>query len=189
MITTLKHDRIWTVPNLLTVLRLCFVVPLVLCLEQGERLWAGFWGFLAVGTDLLDGLIARWLNQKSEIGRLLDPVVDKLGALAVFAYLALSNRYDFPLWFFLFMLGREAAVLAFGLVLVRTSAKVTESNKPGKWSAFTVGTAGLFYVLGWQPFGVVFLWIGFALTLYSTIVYFSLFLKKIKSPASRSDAG
>ncbi len=174
-------DSILTVPNMLTAARLVLIIPILLCLAHGARAWAFFWGALAIATDLLDGWFARRLGQFSELGRLFDPVVDKIGALSVMLFLAVSPRYDFPLWFLCFMAARESAVLILGLFLFRKQAKVSESNRAGKWSAWTTGVAVLLYILDWQPYGAVLLWTAFGLTLLSSYTYLRVFLQKSKT--------
>lgn len=176
----LKNDPVWTVPNLLTLMRFFLMIPIFICLVRGERYWVFFWGFLAVCTDLLDGWAARKLNQFSELGRILDPVFDKIGVLSVILYMTFSARYHFPLWFTLFMLARETAVLVFGFILLKKNAKVSESNRAGKWSAYITASAVLLFILGWQPYAKIVLWIAFSLTLYSTWAYFKIFLEKSK---------
>lgn len=176
-----KKDPVWTVPNLLTFMRFFLMIPIFICLVRGERVWVFFWGFLAVCTDLLDGWAARKLNQFSELGRILDPVFDKIGVLSVILYMTFSARYQFPLWFTLFMLARETAILVFGFILLKKNARVSESNRAGKWSAYITASAVLLFILGWQPYAKIALWIAFVLTLYSTWTYFKIFFEKSKN--------
>jgi cardiolipin synthase len=107
-------DRIWTWPNALSVLRL-FGVPLFLWLLLGPH--ADGWAFavLAVSglTDWLDGKLARWLDQGSRLGALLDPAADRLYIVA--ALIALAIRGIVPVWLVLLLAGRE---LVLGLLLL-----------------------------------------------------------------------
>lgn len=90
-------DRVWTIPNVLSVLRL-FGIPLVLWLVLGPEEDALALIVLAVAgfTDYLDGKIARQLNQTSRLGQILDPVADRLYILAVVVGFAL--RDIIPVW-------------------------------------------------------------------------------------------
>lgn len=90
-------DRIWTVPNLLSVLRLAGV-PLFLWLVLVPEADAWALALLMVSgfTDFLDGYLARKLNQFSQLGQVLDPVADRLYILAVVVGLAL--RDIIPWW-------------------------------------------------------------------------------------------
>jgi cardiolipin synthase len=110
-------DRLLTVPNLLSMLRLLGVpVFLWLLLGPHEDWWA--LGVLALSgfTDWADGVLARKLNQQSSFGALLDPAADRLYILATLAGLVL--RSILPLWLALLIVGRDA-VLAGALAVLR----------------------------------------------------------------------
>ena len=94
---TAPSDRVLTVPNLLSVLRL-LGVPLFLYLVLGPEydVLALIVLMVAGITDYLDGLLARTLNQASKLGQMLDPVADRLYILSVVVALAL--RDIIPLW-------------------------------------------------------------------------------------------
>ena len=91
------EDRILTIPNLLSVLRIA-LVPLFLWLVLGPEADYAALGVLMLSgfTDYLDGYLARQLNQTSKIGAILDPVADRLYILAVVIGLAL--RDIIPVW-------------------------------------------------------------------------------------------
>ncbi|MBZ5738932.1 CDP-alcohol phosphatidyltransferase family protein [Nocardioides mangrovi] len=90
-------NRVWTLPNLLSVLRLAGV-PVFLWLVLGPEADGWALALLAVSgvTDFLDGYLARRLGQTSVIGQVLDPVADRLYILAVVVGLAL--RDVIPWW-------------------------------------------------------------------------------------------
>jgi cardiolipin synthase len=90
-------DRIWTLPNLLSLLRL-LLIPVFLWLVLGPRHDLVALGVLVVSgiTDYLDGWFARRLGQLSRLGTLLDPVADRLYVLAV--VVALAIRDVVPWW-------------------------------------------------------------------------------------------
>ncbi len=175
-----KKDRILTIPNALTLIRLALLIPILMFLSRGQRLPAAALIALGVASDFLDGIIARRFDQGSDLGRLMDPVVDKVNTLAVGLLLILSPLYRFPLWYFIFLAVRELAVLVCGLIVVRKRKIVLESNRPGKNSAFFTGVCVLLYIFGWEPFTWISLWIAFGLALYSTGTYLQIFLKQVK---------
>ncbi|HNM96709.1 MAG TPA: CDP-alcohol phosphatidyltransferase family protein [Marmoricola sp.] len=92
-----KRSAIWTIPNLLSFFRL-LGVPLFLWLVLGPRAdgWALALLMVMGVTDWLDGYLARTLNQQSDLGEVLDPVVDRLYILA--AVIGLYLRDIIPLW-------------------------------------------------------------------------------------------
>ena len=112
------RDRVWTLPNLLSVVRLAGV-PVFLWLVLGPEADGWALTLLAVSgvTDFLDGYLARRLGQTSALGQILDPVADRLYILAVVVGLAL--RDVIPWWAALLLPLRD--VLLWGLVpLLRT---------------------------------------------------------------------
>ncbi|GAA2688412.1 MULTISPECIES: CDP-alcohol phosphatidyltransferase family protein [Actinosynnema] len=103
------QDRYLTIPNALSVLRL-LGVPVFLYLLLGPRAdgWALALLIAAGVSDWLDGKIARWLDQTSKLGVLLDPAADRLYILATM--IAFVVRDILPLWVVLLLAGRELVV-------------------------------------------------------------------------------
>jgi cardiolipin synthase len=110
-------DRIATVPNLLSVLRL-LGVPLFLWLLLGPHADGWALGTLMVSgfTDWADGVLARKLNQLSRLGALLDPLADRLYILATLVGLVL--RHIIPWWLAALIVGRDA-ILGVGIWLLK----------------------------------------------------------------------
>jgi cardiolipin synthase (CMP-forming) len=106
-------DRIWTIPNALSALRL-LGVPLFLWLVLGPQAdgWAVIVLMIGGFTDYLDGKIARRFNLTSRLGTLLDPAADRLYVLA--ALVALTVRGIVPIWLAGVLVGRDL-VLSLGL--------------------------------------------------------------------------
>jgi cardiolipin synthase len=105
---------VWTVPNLLSMLRLAGV-PLFCWLALGPKAdgWAVIVLVIAGLTDYADGKIARKFNLTSRLGELLDPAADRLYILATLA--VLTARSIIPLWLTLALAARE---LVLGVALV-----------------------------------------------------------------------
>ncbi len=104
-------DRIWTVPNLLSLLRLV-LIPVFLWLLLGAQadLWAVAVLVVSGVTDYLDGAVARKTGQVSRLGQLLDPLVDRLTIAAVL--IGLAWRAIIPWWLVVLLVGRELVLLA-----------------------------------------------------------------------------
>jgi CDP-diacylglycerol--glycerol-3-phosphate 3-phosphatidyltransferase len=110
-------DRIWTLPNALSLLRLLGVpVFLWLLLGPEEDGWAVAILMVSGFTDWLDGKLARWLDQSSKLGALLDPAADRLYIVSTLVALAL--RGIVPIWLVAVLVGREV-VLAVALLVLR----------------------------------------------------------------------
>ena len=175
----MKDKRIFTIPNFLTFARLLILIPIMINVIHVQRWWALFWILLSIGTDNIDGFLARKLNQQSDLGRMMDPVIDKINLLVSTTYMTFSS-YAFPLWFYIFILAREVAMLVGGLLVIRRKNVVLESNRAGKWSAFVTGFTVLFFIMAWQPFGWIFLWASFVLTVFSTWTYVGAYRKVVR---------
>ncbi|HDQ44715.1 MAG TPA: CDP-alcohol phosphatidyltransferase family protein [bacterium] len=176
----MEQKRIFTIPNLLTFSRLLILIPIMINVVHVQRGWALFWILLSIATDNVDGYVARKLKQESDLGRIMDPLIDKINLLAATTYMVFSADYDFPLWFYLFLFIRETAVLAGGLLVLRNRKIVLEANRAGKWSAFITGFTVLFFIMDWQPFGWILLWGSCVLTILSTWTYIETYRRTVR---------
>lgn len=98
-------------PNLLTISRLCAIPILMVCLIAsfpGHDQWAAGIFLLASATDVLDGNLARWQGRVTELGKFLDPLVDKLFILSVL--IALVQVGELAAWVVLVIFGRELLI-------------------------------------------------------------------------------
>lgn len=106
-----------TLPNLLTASRL-FLAPFVAWRLALHDVEGAFWLFLVAAiTDLLDGWLARLLDQKSDFGALLDPIADKVMLLTTLSFLAFTGLL--PLWLLWLILARDGVILAGALAYRR----------------------------------------------------------------------
>ena len=123
VVTTPVPDRVVTLPNLLSALRLFGVVAFLwLVLGPHEDAWALIVLVASGITDFLDGYLARRLNQLSRLGSLLDPVADRLYICAV--VIGLAVRDVIPWWLVVVLMLRD--VMLWGLVpLLRTRGLTT----------------------------------------------------------------
>jgi cardiolipin synthase len=110
-------SAILTVPNALSLMRILLIPAFVgLIVHEGTEL-PGMLLFAGVAaTDWVDGYIARRTNQVSEVGKILDPVADRLAVAA--GLVAIIVRGALPLWAGLAILVRDAAVLLAGAALL-----------------------------------------------------------------------
>ena len=135
----------WTVPNVLSLLRIAilpaFIILYLFSREyQSDAMQYTAFALLIVSglTDCLDGFIARRFNQASEIGKLLDPIADKLTQVAVLLCLATQYRAFLPLLFICTV--KELLQGVGGLILLGKGGVM----RPSKWYG-KVSTA-VFYV-------------------------------------------
>jgi CDP-diacylglycerol--glycerol-3-phosphate 3-phosphatidyltransferase len=175
-------------PNTLTLARI-FLVPIVvaLLLTVEIRTWA-FWGaslFLAAAlTDLLDGYIARRRRQVTTLGRLLDPIADKL--LISSALISLVQLRIAPAWMVVIIIGREFAVSGLRSIAAHEGFSIDVSALgKGKMVAQVAAVVGL--ILGYKYGGWVqqtadlLLWAVVFFALISMLQYFREFWSKLDS--------
>lgn len=101
--------QIFSVPNQLTFLRLGFLPFFIIAIRYSDYGWALALLIAAGLSDGLDGLLARGLNQKTQLGTFLDPIADKL--LLSSSYLMLAFKGRIAWWLAILVLGRDALIL------------------------------------------------------------------------------
>lgn len=127
-------DRVLTIPNLLSFLRIA-VIPLVyLDLVAGRHLRALVLLGALASTDWLDGYLARRLDQTSRLGIHLDPISDRVLFVVAGAGLVVSGLL--PLWAVLVVVVRDLAVLGAGAVLIARGAEPPPASRVGKSATF-----------------------------------------------------
>ncbi|MGZ8832616.1 MAG: CDP-alcohol phosphatidyltransferase family protein [Thermoanaerobaculia bacterium] len=148
-----------TIPNILTLIRL-LLVPCFIAASVRGMFTAAFVLFVsAAATDILDGMIARRLNQGSRIGALLDPAADKTMMLAGYLFYTLSNRplLRVPGWLTFLVLVRDFMIVTFAYLLyTRVHVKRFPPSIAGKTSTL-LQAAALAGTIGVNAFGTVLL--------------------------------
>jgi cardiolipin synthase len=115
--TVPASSAVATIPNALSLARIA-LIPLFcwLIADDGTRLWGIVLFALVVSTDWVDGYVARRTGQVSELGRILDPVADRLAIAAGLITFVIVGI--FPLWAALLILIRDVALLLGGAVVL-----------------------------------------------------------------------
>ncbi|RIY03544.1 CDP-diacylglycerol--glycerol-3-phosphate 3-phosphatidyltransferase [Aureimonas flava] len=189
-------SQAYSLPNILTYARIAAVPLVVLCFFVEGRLhgsdaarWSALGLFVAASvTDWLDGYLARAWQQTSTIGRMLDPIADKLLVAAALLVLAADGTIaGWTIWAAIVILCREILVsgLREYLAELKVSVPVT---RLAKWKTATqmvaisfllAGPAGDQVVAHVTQAGIVLLWIAAIITLYTGYDYFRAGLRHI----------
>jgi cardiolipin synthase len=145
-----SHD-VWSVANMITMIRLG-LVPVFLVVFLGSKspnadLIACVIFVVAAATDFLDGLVARSTHTVTELGTMLDPVVDRALIVAAVVGLFLAGRL--PLWIALFFVARDAYLLAGVIYLERHGARRPCVNWAGKVTTAVALVGFSLLILGW----------------------------------------
>jgi len=175
-------------PNKITLGRIFLVPFIIVFLVAGEKVpnyTAGAIFLAAVLTDWLDGQIARNTRQVTTLGKLLDPIADKL--LISTALIALVQVGRAPAWMVVLIVGRELAITGLRTIAASQSIIIHASDF-GKYKMMAEVAAVTFLILDWPPewafigissLGVLCLWAAIVLSVVSGVDYFLKFWKVI----------
>ncbi|HLC06951.1 MAG TPA: CDP-alcohol phosphatidyltransferase family protein [Candidatus Babeliales bacterium] len=110
-----------TIPTLFTLARIVVVPVIIGAMITGWWGMAFFFFVFACLTDVIDGLLARLLNEKTFLGACLDPVADKLLLISCFFTLAFISTplFSIPYWFVLFVVSKEVIQIGGALIIYR----------------------------------------------------------------------
>jgi cardiolipin synthase len=173
------RDRVLTLPNVITLVRLaCLPIFLYLLFGEENRA-AAAWLLAALGaTDWVDGYLARHLGQVSTLGKILDPVADRLLFFVGAGGILIDGSV--PTWFAVVVLVRETLVGITTIVLAALGAKRIDVTWYGKAGTFGLMVAFPLFLashstLGWADLAGTLAWCagipGLALSLYSAVLY------------------
>jgi cardiolipin synthase len=133
-------NQIMTPANQLTLLRMIFIPIFATLLVYDEVGWAFAVFILAGITDGLDGLMARLLKQKTQLGAYLDPIADKLLLTTSFVFLSIKSialPIMIPLWLTIFVISRDVLLVASALMIaLSTGHRTFKPSLYGKLTTF-----------------------------------------------------
>lgn len=121
-------DRVWTVPNLLSLVRLVLAILVFVLIDRHAWPAATILFAVAASTDRLDGWYARKFNQISRLGRIFDPLVDKILICGAFILVATPAGPILP-WMAVLVVARELVVTAIRAELERTGTDFSADRK------------------------------------------------------------
>lgn len=165
-----RPNACMNLPTWITVSRLLGVPLLLILLHQPteQNRWVCVAIFLiAAGTDWLDGYLARQLNQVTDLGKFLDPLVDKLLVLA--PLMALIELGQVPAWGVFLILARELTIAGWRV----NQTQISGANGWGKLKTVSqiVAVALLIAPLDLGGLAIVAFWVSVALTWISGAIY------------------
>ncbi|MFC1880921.1 CDP-diacylglycerol--glycerol-3-phosphate 3-phosphatidyltransferase [Thermodesulfobacteriota bacterium] len=175
-------------PNTLTLFRIAAVPIIVILMLYPNRIstWiAAILFSLAAITDYFDGYIARKFGLVSNLGKVMDPVADKL--LVSSAFIMLTALGWVPAWMVCIIIGREIAVTGLRNIIAEKGEDVSASSLGKYKTGFQIAAIipllihYPFFGLDVQAVGRFFLWGALVFTLWSGADYFIKFRKLLKS--------
>ena len=145
----MRENKIFNASNSLSFFRLLLVIPAWFAFYNFDHNIAQYSvaaiGILATITDILDGYLARKLNQITEFGKVIDPLADKV--LIVFVVLNLFLIGEIPDYYFYMIVARDLLILTGGLIVSKKLGKVLPSDYIGKATVLAISFTLLMILL------------------------------------------
>ena len=178
---SIQKKDILTLPNLLSVVRIALIAPIVLTYLK-ERYVASIIWLVASGiTDVVDGFIARRFNMVSNVGKMLDPIADKLTQATVVVIISTQYPIVLPLVFILFF--KEMGMLLGAVCLFKLGLRPSEAKWWGKLTTLSIySVCGIFILANCIGFEMPIILAGIlmiipcAFLVLAMVKYFGLFV-------------
>ncbi|MGC8764770.1 MAG: CDP-alcohol phosphatidyltransferase family protein [Brevinematia bacterium] len=167
-------EKFWTIPNILSITRIILIIPIVNQLRMNtpqSNLISFFLISIAYLTDFLDGFFARRFKMNSSIGRILDPVGDKLLAITVSAVLYINKKL--PFYFFILILLRDLTISLGAMYAINVRGKILLPIFAGKLTTAVLGVVLSIYPLRYAD---VFKQDGFIINALEILRYYGTFI-------------
>ncbi|GAA4382111.1 CDP-alcohol phosphatidyltransferase family protein [Agromyces bauzanensis] len=164
-------SRVWTIPNVLSMLRLALVPVFLVLIVVGGYVSALVVLVVASLSDLLDGYLARRLGQVTRLGQLLDPAADRLYIFAALVGLAANGLV--PWWIVVVIVARDVFLLVLGVVLASHGYGPLPVHQLGKVATFALffGVPVIMLGLAFPSAQPVTEPVGWAVTLWGAFLY------------------
>ena len=191
----MKFSQLRSAPNLLTLMRLIFVPFVVVAIQQQNYKWALAIFIVAGVTDLLDGLLARVLQQKTTLGQYLDPIADKLLLSTMYLMLSIAHVIRWP--FTIMVFSRDIIILIVCTLLYATGTmRVFRPSLLGKANTavqiLSVPLALIYQINGtdWARLGKRWsIWATVALTTVSGVHYVLRLAYDLRGAGAKAEHG
>ncbi len=177
-----KKKDIWTLPNVLSFVRIALIPAILyLYIGLGRRFFSACLLALSYASDIADGIIARKFNMISDVGKMLDPLADKLTQASLVICIAVTRSEGWTAWMlFGLMAAKEIATALSGFFAVRRTGKVSGAKWYGKVS--TVALNAMFALILFIPMPPVLetslLFVCAGVMVFSAVSYLFFFNKK-----------
>ncbi|MBQ9742878.1 MAG: CDP-alcohol phosphatidyltransferase family protein [Ruminococcus sp.] len=183
----IDYKYIFTIPNILSYIRIILILPFVVLFLREKYIGAAMCIIASGLSDCVDGFLARKLNQQTELGKMLDPVADKLTLFAVGVCLAIVEHVFIPIIIILAL--KDLLMLVGASVMLRKKITPCGSEWYGKLGTvcfyFTVAGIVVFdLILGFEnvrPLFLILLSLTAVIMVYSLIRYSMIFRKTMKN--------
>ncbi len=178
----LTKEQVFTIPNFMSLFRLVLVPFIIWTYCKDDYDIAAALVLVSAFTDIMDGVIARKFNMVSDLGKVLDPISDKVTHAALMVCLA--TRYSFAWFVFGLLAVKELTMFALGAVAVKRKETVHSAKWYGKLCTVVLESSMFLLILfpGLpKSAAVVLLTLCSAVMIFSLIMYVTFFAGEIRS--------
>lgn len=173
----IKFKKIYTFSNFISFVRILLAIPIFYYISNiadisGARyILLSLYVFVFL-TDIADGYFARKFNQISELGKIIDPLADKILVILVITYLYYFEII--PAFYFWIIILRDVLIFFGGILVSKKIGKVLPSNYLGKATVLSIGFFIIIVTLGVKSdefLYQIFIWLSVALSFASVLLY------------------
>ncbi len=164
------------IPNALSVFRILDVAVVIVLMEYNCEIGAFIFFMLGMFSDMLDGYVARRVNVVTDVGKLLDPLADKIFVSGIL--IAMIKTMGIPYWMVIVIVAREFAVTGLRSIAALRGIAVSASFW-GKVKAGMQFCAIGVLLLGYMEIGICVLFAAVVFTVFSGALYFVDYWRKI----------
>ncbi|MFH0736904.1 MAG: CDP-alcohol phosphatidyltransferase family protein [bacterium] len=183
----IKTKEIFYISNLLSLLRVFIGIPIFYFLSKTDDfsfVFVAVLGFIAIISDYFDGFFSRKFNQVTELGKIIDPIADKI--CGIFVLLGLIVYRGYPAGVLFLLTYRDILILVFGLIISKKHGKVVSSIFLGKLNTSIIGLSAFLYVLKFNHIVNYILIIAcYLIIIISGIAYFKIGDKLLSSDKTK----
>jgi cardiolipin synthase len=175
--------KIFNASNFLSFVRLFLIIPAWIAFNNFDdtfyRYSVAAIGIFAAITDILDGYLARKLNQITEFGKIIDPIADKV--LIAFVVINLFLLNEIPDYYFYLIVGRDVLILLGGVIVSKKLGKVLPSDYLGKATVLAISFVLLMILLNAsrESLPYQFLYYTSILLIFSSLINYLLIAYRI----------
>ena len=176
----------FNIPNVLSIIRIIFIIPFIFAVIDDDYTTAGIILIISGISDFLDGYIARKYNQITQFGKMLDPTADKLTLMAVMVCVGMKFNKIFP--FMIILITKEILMLIAGAILLHKKLTPPSAKWYGKLSTIVFYVSVIIIIslkaiwnLDIEILDVTLMALTAFFMIYALIRYFCIFMEIIKT--------
>jgi CDP-diacylglycerol--glycerol-3-phosphate 3-phosphatidyltransferase len=143
-----KKGKVWTLSNIISLLRLVLGIVVYHFIVTRQLTASIVLSVLIVLSDYADGYLARKRNEVSELGKVLDPLADKV--CVALGAIALHLSYGLPLWVVVLLIARDVLIVIGSFILISRTRRVVASEIPGKLGVTVIALLLFAYLIEWE---------------------------------------